>query len=111
MEKSKIDTFIKLNVKNFNHQDMKVIREELEKLDDSKWYLIEGIEFQKPFGVFLIAIFLGLERFLLEDYALAVLKVITLNGFFVWWFLDIFSAEERARTYNFNKFMHFILYA
>jgi hypothetical protein len=80
MEKSKVDMYIGLNAENFNPQDLMVIKDKLEKMDDDKFYLIQGVELQKPSTIFLIAILLGWERFWLDDVGLGILKIVTFYG-------------------------------
>lgn len=105
MEKQKIDTFIGMNVENFTPQDLMIIKEKLQQMDDEKFYLIQGAEFQKPSTIFLIALLLGWERFWLDDAGLGIVKAITFWGCGIWWLIDVISAKERAQKYNFNKFM------
>jgi TM2 domain-containing membrane protein YozV len=105
MEQQKVDMFVGLNNENFNPQDLMVIKQRLEQMDDSKIFLIQGTTFQKPTTILLLAIFLGIERFWLEEIGLGILKIISfffLVGLF-WWFIDIFTAKNRARKYNFKK--------
>ncbi|NDW19811.1 TM2 domain-containing protein [Dysgonomonas sp. 216] len=97
--------FVGLNVENFAPQDLVAIRAKLEQMDDDKFYLIQGTEFQKPSTIFLIAIILGWERFWLDDVALGILKIITCYGCLIWWLVDIFSAKDRAKRYNYKKFV------
>ena len=104
MEKSKVDMFIGMNAENFNPQNLMMIKEKLEKMEDDKFYILQGTEFQKPSTIFLIAILLGLERFWLDDVALGILKIVTGWGCGIWWLVDIISAKERAKKYNFKKF-------
>ena len=56
MEKSKVDMFLSMNSGNFKQSDLMMIKEKLEKFDDDKFYLIQGLQFQKPDIIFLIAI-------------------------------------------------------
>jgi hypothetical protein len=105
MEQQKIDMFIGFNHENFNPQDLVTIKQKLEQLDDSKFYLIQGTTFQKPSMILLIAILLGWERFWLDDIGLGILKIITCYGCMIWWLVDIFTANDRAKKYNFKKFM------
>lgn len=97
--------FIGLNVENFNTQDLMYIKDKLEKMDDEKFFMIQGAEFQKPLNIFLIAILLGWERFFLEDIAMGLVKILTFGGCGIWYLIDIFSAKDRAKAYNFNKFI------
>ena len=104
MEKSKVDLFIGMNAEKFYPQDLLVIKEKLEKMDDDKFYLVQGLEFRNPSIILIIAIFLGWERFWLDDVALGILKIITCYGCLIWWIVDIISARERTKKYNFKKF-------
>ena len=104
MEQQKVDMFIGLNNEYFNPQNLTVIKQQLEQMDDSKFYLIQGITFQKPTTILLIAILLGWERFWLDDIGLGILKVLTAYGCGIWWIVDIFSAKNRAQKYNYKRF-------
>lgn len=104
MEQQKVDMFVGLNNENFNPQDLMIIKQKLEQMDDSKFFFIQGTEFQKPTTILLIAIILGWERFWLDDIGLGILKIVTCYGCGIWWIIDIFSAKERAKKYNFTKF-------
>lgn len=104
MEKTKVNMFIGMNAENFNQQDIIFIKEKLEQIDDDKFYLIQSTEYQKPSIILLIAIFLGWERFWLDDIGLGIVKIITAYGCGIWWLIDIFTAKDRAKKYNFNKF-------
>ncbi len=102
-EKYKVDMFIGLNAENFYPHDLMIIKDKLEKMNDDKFFLIQGVELQKPSTILLIAIILGWERFWLGDVALGILKIVTFYGCLIWWFIDIFSAKDRAKKYNFAK--------
>ena len=56
MEKSKVDMFVGMNVENFNPQDLMMIKEKLEKMEDDKFFMVQGAEVQKPSTIFLIAL-------------------------------------------------------
>ena len=47
---------------------------------------------------------LGVDRFMLGETGLGVLKLITGGGLGIWWLIDIFSVEKRTKTYNMNLF-------
>ena len=111
MEKSKIDMFIGTNAESFYPQDLAAIRDRLERLDDDKFYLVAGVTLWKPTTILLIAIFLGWERFFLDDIALGVIKVVTCYGCGIWWLIDLFTAQDRAKRYNYAKVMQVLAYA
>ena len=103
MDKSKINMWLGLNADNFAFEDLGTIRDILERIDDDKLMIIQASTFQKPSTILLIAIFLGWERFWLEDIALGIVKIITFYGCGIWWLIDIFTAQKRAKKYNFTK--------
>lgn len=95
--------YVGLNSENFNPHNLMMIKEKLEKMDDDKLYLVQGVELQKPSSILLIAILLGWERFWLDDVGMGILKIVTFYGYFIWWLVDIFSAKERTKKYNYKK--------
>lgn len=88
-----------------------VVKQKLEQMEDSKLFLIQGTEFQKPSTILLIAILLGWERFWLDDIGLGLLKLVTCYGCMIWWLVDIFTANDRAKKYNYKKFTQATLMA
>jgi TM2 domain-containing membrane protein YozV len=76
---------------------------------------ILNLKFQTPSTILIIAILLGWERFWLNDVLWGVFKL-TLGivslifwplyfVFLIWWVVDLFTAQKRAKEYNFKKFM------
>jgi hypothetical protein len=104
MEQHKVDMFVGLNHENFNPQDLVTIKQKLEQMDESKIFLMQGTTFQNPTIILLIAILLGWERFWLDEIWLGILKIITCGGCGIWWLVDIFTAKDRAKKYNFKRF-------
>jgi len=102
--------WLNINSENFNQSDLYTIKNKLETIDESKFILIQGVQFQNPSTILVIAILLGWERFWLNDIALGILKLITCYGCFLWWFIDIFTAKSRARSYNYQKLYKVLAY-
>lgn len=111
MEKEKIDMFLGLNAENFEPQDLTIIKEKLEKIDDSKFYLVQSVSFQKPSTIFIIALVFGCERFLLDEIGMGILKLLTCYGCGLWWLIDLFTAKSRAKKYNFKKLNEILMVA
>jgi len=80
------------------------MKQKLEQLDDSMFFSIQSIPFEDPTTILLIA-FLGLERFWLDKIGLGILKIITFGGCGIWWLVDIFTAKNRTKKYNFKQFL------
>lgn len=97
--------WVTANAKNFNQQDLMIIRDRLEKMEDDKFLLVQTASFKDPTTILLIAIFLGWERFWLDDVGLGILKILTCYGCGIWGLIDMFTAQNRARKYNYQQFL------
>lgn len=85
---------------------MTEIRERLEAADDSKFDELNMLQFKNPTTMLLIAFFLGgygVDRFMLSDTTMAIVKLCTCGGCGIWALIDLFSAGKRTREYNLNK--------
>ena len=55
----------------------------------------------------IISIFLGglgVDRFMLGETGIGVVKLITAGGLGIWWLIDLFSIENKTREYNMKLF-------
>ncbi|MBM3428617.1 MAG: TM2 domain-containing protein [Bacteroidetes bacterium] len=111
MEKSKVEMFLLMNASCFRTADLVIIKERLEKMEDSQFYLLQSVQFQKPDFILVISILLGWERFWLNDIGLGILKVVTCYGCLVWWLIDIISAKDRTYKHNMNEFNKAMMFA
>ncbi|MDR3047974.1 MAG: TM2 domain-containing protein [Bacteroidales bacterium] len=105
MDKNNVNLWININADKFNPSDMMFIKDRLESMSDDKFFFLQTAEFRKPSTILIIAIFLGWDRFFLDDVGLGVAKIITCYGCGIWWLIDIFSATNRTQKYNINKFI------
>lgn len=105
MEKTNIDLFLVANADKFPPEMIPSMRQMLEAMPEQNAPMLQTINFSNPTTILLIAILLGWERFFINDIGLGVLKVLTCQGCGIWWLIDIFSANERARKFNYQKFM------
>ena len=112
MEQQKIDMFLAQNAEKLPKEKMMVIQEALAKLDDSKAMMIQTIDFKDPTTVLIIAILigtLGIDRFMLGEAGLGIAKLLTCGGCYIWWIIDIVSAQDRARQYNYKKLQEVLM--
>ena len=106
MIKEKSDQFLAAHAANLPAEAMTEIRERLEAADDSKFDELNMLHFKNPTTMLLIAFFLGgygVDRFMLSDTTMAIVKLCTCGGCGIWALIDLFSAGKRTREYNLNK--------
>lgn len=108
MESGKIDLFISTMNEKFPSASMMAIRSQLEKLDDSKFALLQSLNYKNPTTVLILSIFLGylgVDRFILGQTGLGVLKLITCGGFGIWAIIDWFIITGKTKEVNYQLFM------
>lgn len=106
MEKNKIDMFVMQNAKCFTAYQLQTVREALEKLDDSKSAYVLGLQFKDPTTMLVISILLGelgIDRMMIGEVGLGILKLLTCGGCYIWWIIDIIGIMDKTREYNFNQ--------
>ena len=105
MEKNKVDMYLTINAKNFKTSDLILMREKLENMSEEKFSALQACELINPSKVCigsLVAGGLGIDRFLVGDIGLGVLKLITAGGCGIWSIIDWFLIENRAKEKNFE---------
>lgn len=103
MDAQKVDMFIMTNGKFFPQEQLPFIKEKLLALDDSKWTLIQAASFSDPTIYLIVSLFLGylgIDRFMLGETGLGVLKLITCGGCGIWAIIDWFTVMQRTREKN-----------
>lgn len=108
MEQNKVDMYMMANSKYFPSEKIMYIKEKLMSLDESKFAMISTIDFKEPTTILLISIFLGslgIDRFMLGDIGMGVLKLLTCGCCGILTIIDWFTVQKRARELNFNNFM------
>lgn len=108
MTQDKLDMYLMTNSKLFPSSKIVVIKERLERLDDSKLTILSSIEYKDPTTLLLVSIFLGtlgVDRFMLGDTAMGVLKLLTAGLCGILTIVDWFTISNKAKEYNFVKFM------
>ena len=111
MEQQKVDMFIMTNQKYFPAEKMMYLKEKLKSLDDEKLSLISMVELKDPTTLLLISIFLGswgVDRFMLGDTGIGILKLLTGGCCGILTLIDWFSIQKKTKELNFNKLMALI---
>jgi hypothetical protein len=66
---------------------------QLQAIEDELLEALKGIRYTNPTTVLIISFFLGslgVDRFMVKDIGLGLLKLLTCGGFGLWWIIDFF---------------------
>lgn len=113
MDSQKVDMFIMSNGKFFEANQLGVIRDQLIKLDDSKWPNIQMMQFKDPTTSIIVSILagsLGIDRFMIGDTGLGIGKLLTCGGLGIWAIIDWFMIMDATRQKNLTQLQQVLLY-
>ena len=108
VDKQKVDMFIMSNQKYFPAGKIMFLKEKLYSLDDSKFAMLSTIELKDPTTLLIISLFLGsvgVDRFMLKDTGMGVLKLLTGGCCGILTIIDWFNVQNKAKELNFNNIM------
>jgi len=108
MEQSKIDIFISTMRDKFLAEDIAKIEEELKNLPDTALSEIQRVEYKNPMVIFTFSVLfggLGVDRFMLGQPILGILKLITMGGLGIWAIVDWFLVIKKTKKLNMEKFL------
>ncbi len=112
MDAQKVDYFIMNNVKYFESYQLAQIKEQLTKVDDSKWSIIQIMQFKDPTLLLIVSLLggaLGIDRFLIGDTGLGVVKLLTCGGLGIWTIIDWFLIMGLTRQKNYEQLQQMLL--
>jgi len=112
--KERASFYLALNGKLFPTVNLPHVRQILEGLDEDKFLQVTSQNYRDPMMMLLFSFALGLfgvDRFLVGDILIGILKLITFGGWLIWWFIDLFFIGNRAKQTNYNKLVQAALIA
>lgn len=104
MNKQKIDLYLTANAKYFEASSIPIIRQKLENADDTVFLTLQSCELKDPTTLLLISIFLGglgIDRFMLGDTGMGILKLLTGGCCGILTLIDIFTISKKTKQKNF----------
>ncbi len=108
MDVQRVDMFLMANQKYLPAEKMLFLKERLLATDETRFNYLSTIEFKDPTTILLISIFLGslgIDRFMLGDVGMGVLKLLTAGCCGVLTIIDWFMVQNKAKEINFNNIM------
>ncbi len=111
MEAQKVDLFLMTNSKFFEESQIAGIRDRLLSIDDSKWGLIQTLQFKDPTTSIIVSILaggIGIDRFMIGDTGIGLGKLFTCGGFGIWTIVDWFMIKGATKEKNMTKLQQFL---
>ena len=111
LDQQKIDMYIMTNQKYSPEEKIVYLKDRLRTMDEEKFSLISTIEMKEPTTLLLVSIFLGtlgIDRFMLGDTGMGILKLLTAGCCGILTIVDWFTVSKRTKDLNFNKVMSLI---
>ena len=108
LDQNKIDMYTMTNQKYFPEEKIVYLKDKLRTMDEEKFSLISTIEMKDPTTILLVSIFLGglgIDRFMVGDVGMGILKLLTCGGCGILTIIDWFTISKKAKEINFNKLM------
>lgn len=108
MDATRVDMFIMTNQKYLPAEKIVFIKEKLKNIDEERFSLVSAVEFKDPTTILLVSLFLGplgIDRFMLGETGMGILKLLTCGVCGILTIIDWFSVQKKAKELNFNKLM------
>ena len=108
MDIQKVDMYIMTNQKYLPAEKIQLLRDRLLAADDNKMVMLSGVEMKDPTTILLVSIFLGslgIDRFMLGETGMGILKLLTGGCCGILTIIDWFTVQKKAKDANFQKLM------
>lgn len=108
MTQEKIDMYVMTNQKYLPAEKIIFIKQKLQEIDEEKFSLVSTVEFKDPTTILLVSLFLGsfgVDRFMMGDTAMGILKLVTMGLCGILTIVDWFSVQKKTRDMNYNNLM------
>ena len=111
MDAQSVDMFLMANAKYLEDHQMYYIRERLLEMDESKWRMLQFMQFNDPVIILIVSLVTGplaVDRFMIGDTGLGIAKLLTCGGLGIWMLIDWVIIMGVTRQKNTEKLMRAI---
>lgn len=106
MDEQKINLWLGSNAKYFNAAQIPILREKLKNASDEQYLAVQTQSYIDPTVTTIISVLLGgcgIDRFMVGDIGMGVLKLLTGGLCGVLWLIDIFTISKKVKNKNFAQ--------
>lgn len=103
-----VQNYLMANAKNLPEVSIEEIRAKLSSLSQDEFNRVQVIPLKDTLVIFLLSLFLGyygVDRFMLGQVGLGILKLLTGGGCGIWWLIDLFLIMGETKKTNYEKIM------
>lgn len=106
MDEQKINLCLGSNAKYFDAAQIPILREKLKNASDEQYLAVQTQSYIDPTVTTIISVLLGelgIDRFMVGDIGMGVLKLLTGGLCGVLWLIDIFTISKKVKNKNFAQ--------
>lgn len=106
MDEQKINLWLGSNAKYFDAAQIPILREKLKNASDEQYLAVQTQSYIDPTVTAIISVllgYLGIDRFMVGDIGMGVLKLLTGGLCGVLWLIDIFTISKKVKNKNFAQ--------
>ena len=100
--------FVMTNQKYLPAEKIMFVKQKLMAADEEKFSMISAVDFKDPTTILLVSLFLGtlgIDRFMLGETGMGILKLLTGGVCGILTIIDWFSVSKKAKEINYNNLM------
>lgn len=108
VDPQKVDMYFMSNQKYFPTEKIMFLKEKMYQITEAKFSMVSCIDLKDPTTLLLVSLFLGswgIDRFMLKDTGMGVLKLLTGGCCGILTIIDWFSIQKKAKELNFVSLM------
>ncbi len=111
MDQQKVTLYLMANQNSFPAEKMMFLKQKLEAADEAQFETISMLPLKDPSTILICSVLVGsfgVDRFMLGDTGMGVLKLLTFGGCGVLTIIDWFTTHKKAKEMNFNNVISFL---